>query len=171
MRKLLALTIFASIAAASQAIVFPVGPFAPTSVDTFDTYAAGGFLAHPVFAGLGVAQAIGSGGALVIGPPSPFLSGPNGMFGRGVDVNIKINGQRRRFGGGFRNVLAGIVPATTVKFKFYDVTNTLIGTATAPLTAAWTWRGYITVPKWTRVEIYGNAGLPGYVAMDNLRLN
>ena len=170
MRKLLSLALLATAATACHAIVFPSAPFPPTSTENFDSYVAGGYISHPVFGGLGVASRIGVQGALQIGPPSPFLSGPNGMFGRGVDVNIAINGQRRRFGGGFHNVAAGIPFATMVKFRFFTASNVLIGTGTAPVTGAWSWIGWVTIPKWSRVEIYGNSPLPGYVAMDNLRM-
>ena len=170
MRKLLVLALFASVAAASQAIIFPVGPFPPAFTENFDAMAPNGYVSFPVFSLNGAASGMTSLGLLNVGTPAPFLSGPNGMFGKGVDVQIRMTSPRRFFGGWFRNTLIGIVPATTVKFKFYNAANVLIGQSTVPLTATWTWHGYLTLPKWQRAEIIGNSPIPGFVSMDNLRV-
>lgn len=171
MRKYV-LFLLMAVASASQAIVIPIPffPTAPALIETFDTTAPGAYMAFPVFGGLGGAARIGTAGLLNVGPPSPFVTAPNGMFGRGVDVNIKINGQMRRFGGFFRSTNFILTPPTIATFKFYDSSNVLIGVGAAPISPAWSWIGFGTIPKWSRVEIFGNGSSPGYVAMDQLRM-
>ena len=173
MRNLLALAL-ATLSVASQAIVVPTGffPTAPALRSNFDSMAAGPYTSFPVFSGNGIAATFGGGGSLNVGPPAAFLSPPNAMFGAGTDVQIRMNIPMRRFGGYFHDiVLSSGVSATSATFKFYDVSNTLIGSATAPITPTWTWIGYKTAPKWVRVEITGNVGgTLGGVVMDNLRV-
>ena len=170
MRKILVL-LFASAAVASQAIVIPIGFFGtpPALRSNFDSMAAGSYTSFPVFSGNGIAAALGPG-SLIVGPP--FLSSPNGMSGSNADVLIRMNIPMRRFGGRFRNmVLSTGVAATAATFKFFDASGTFLGSNTVPLTPTWTWQGFLTNPKWVRVEIYGNIpGFQGGVVMDNLRV-
>lgn len=170
MRKLL-IFLFATAAVASQAVVIPWGFFGtpPALRTNFDSMSPGSYTSFPVFSGNGIAVALGAG-SLVVGPP--FLSTPNGMAGSNADVMIRMNIPMRRFGGRFRNVVnsAGAA-ATTATFKFYDAAGTPLGTNTVPLTGTWTWIGFMTIPKWVRVEIYGNIpGFQGGVVMDNIRV-
>lgn len=171
MRKLLVLALIGA-SAASQAFVapFPFFPTSPALIERFDTTAAGAYPLFPVFSGLGICQRIGTGGLLNVGPPSPFVTTPNGVFGRGVDIQVRINAQMNLFGGFFKQGLFGIVPPTTATFNFYTASNVLIGGMTVPLTASWQWLGFVVIPKWSRVDIIGNGPLPGYIVMDSIRM-
>jgi hypothetical protein len=172
MRKLFVLFLLA-VSAASHAIIFPVGVFAvpPPLQETFDTLVAGPYAGFPAFipAG-GTISAFGGPGDLLVGPPVPFLSGPNGCMGDDANVMVTVHTPMQFFGGWFRAVYIGIVPATTLTFQFVDRAGVLIGTVVAPVTGAWTWIGWVTAPKWVQVLMTSNAGIPGLVAMDNLRV-
>lgn len=172
MRKLLCLLAL-TVASAIQAQVFPSGPFpaVPPYIDGFDTLAPGSYLSFPMFGGNGAAARIGGVNALLVGNlGGAALTPPNYMFGRGADVQIKVAQPMKYFGGFFRVAPAGVV-VTQIKFAFYDQFNVFIGSVTVPCPAGWAWIGWKTSPLWQRVEIYGNGALPGYVAMDEIRVN
>jgi hypothetical protein len=173
MKKLLLLLSLASIPLVASPIVFPVPPFPTPSIlqETFDTTATGAYLSNPTFGGIGVYGRIGPINACMVATANlvPPLSPPHSMFGRGCDVQWKVNVPMRRFGGWFRSTPSGPL-STTATFNFFDAANNPIGTITVPLTPVWTWRGFLTIPKWSRVEVIGNASLPGYVAHDNVRV-
>lgn len=164
MRKLLALLLIA-VAASSRAAIFPVGIFGapPALQQTFDTLAPGLYNGFPIF-GLGFMSKLGGPGQLEVGPPVLFLSPPNGCMGVNTDAVIKINAQMRFFGGWYLGY-----GASGVTFRFFDAAGVLIGSVFHQLATTWLWIGYVTIPKWSVVEIIGNGSSPGGVAMDNLR--
>ncbi len=174
MKKFFALSIaFTSLAVAAHAQVTPAPFFftPPVMQEGFDTTIAGLYTTMPVFGVPASASAIGTGGMLVVSPYPGVVSLPHLMYGRGVDVEIRTLIPMRRFGGYFRSGFFGLF-STTAEFRFYDASNVLIGTPQiVPMTAALSWVGFTTVPKWNRVEIYGNVpGIPGLVGMDSLRI-
>jgi hypothetical protein len=178
MRKWLAASLL-GMAVSAQAIVIPI-PFFPTFVpmrEDFDSIAPGSYLGVQVFSAPVTATAYAlnpSMGTLDVFPATPpAASLPQTMFGNGTDIGIRVVPGMRRFGGLFRaKVLSSGVAPTAVRFVFYDINNNVIGMHTAPLTAAWTWRGCFTWPQlFHRVEIFGNVpGSPGGVEMDNIRV-
>lgn len=172
LRNLFVFLLFA-VCAASRAAIFPIGVFAvpPPLQETFDTIPAGPYANFPAFipAG-GTISAFGGPGNLLVGPPVPFLSPPNGCMGYNANVEVTVATPMQAFGGWFQAVYIGIVPATKLKFQFVDAAGVLLGTVVAPVTGAWTWIGWVTIPKWVQVFITSNAGIPGLVAMDNLRV-
>ncbi|MFI5386651.1 MAG: hypothetical protein ACHQ50_11085 [Fimbriimonadales bacterium] len=147
----------------------PLFSTTPADIEKYDALPAGSKPSIPMFAGTGSASRIGAGGALIIGGFGSPKSPPNMMFGRGVDVRIRIKPPMTFFGGSFKVAPAG-VKVTKVTFKFYSATSVLIGTVTNPLTNVWTWIGYRTDPKWARVDVLGNGTLKGYVAFDDTRV-
>lgn len=167
MRRVLTILLIAS-SVAAYAVITSVGVF-PGTIEGYDTTAAGSHTSFPVFGGKGVASRIGTGGALLVGGFSSPMTPPNMMFGRGVNVRIRIKPTMTSFGGYFKQAPAG-VKVTKVKFNFYDSANVLIGSSVKPLTTAWTWIGFKTSPKWDHVDVIGNGSLPGYVAFDGTRI-
>jgi hypothetical protein len=168
-KKLLVLCCLA-IVGVGRAAIIPIGLFPPVYQETFDSMAPGPYTAFPVFAATGAMAAFNGPGDIYVGPPIAFLSAPNGAMGIDADALIKESVPMRAFGGYFESGFSSTgVVATAVTFKFYDAGGVLIGTVTHPLTFAWTWIGYATIPKWAVVKIEGNASSPGFVVMDNLR--
>lgn len=171
MKKIITLA-FLAVAGASQAQVFPSG-FFPTAapwIDGFDTLISGSYISFPMFSGNGGAARIGAMNAMVVSNMGGVaLTPPNYMFGRGTDVQMKVAQPMTYFGGFFQLAPAGVL-VTQIKFAFYDSFNNFIGSVVVPCPGGWTWIGWKTVPQWQRVEIYGNGILPGYVAMDEIRV-
>ncbi len=167
-RNLILLFTGATIAANAVVFPFPNFPTTPNWKEKYDSLAPGAYANFPIFSGNGIANRIGIGGALNVGPPLNPFTPPNGMFGRNVDVEIRVNASLRFFGGRFVQAPFGFT-VTQATFKFYDVNNIFIGSGVAPITPNWTFIGWITFPKWTRVEIIGNASQPGYVGFDNTK--
>ncbi len=92
------------------------------------------------------------------------------MYGDGVDVRIVTGMPMRRFGGWFRTGFIGAI-SPTATFVFYDAANNLIGSQTVTLNLTWQWYGFITNPKWRRVDIIGaTPGIQGNVGMDSLTI-
>ena len=172
MKKLLLLGMLA-VASASQAQVFWNGPF-PTPafwIESYDTLTPGGTNSVNLFTGWATANRIGTNGQLWIGPPPVWnLTPPHAMYGRAVDVEIVAAIPMRRFGGMFARMVPGMVQSTTGTFRFYDNSNVFIGQMTVPISPGFSWRGFRTVPRWKRVEIIGNAPIPGHIAMDQSRI-
>ena len=171
MKKIITL-LFVAVTSALQAQVFPSGFFPTTApwVDGFDTLFPGSYVSFPMFSNNGAAARIQPQNALVVGNIGGVaLTAPNYMFGRGTDVQIKVAQPMTYFGGFFQLAPAGVL-VTQIKFAFYDQFNVFIGSVVVPCPGGWTWIGWKTVPKWQRVEIYGNGTLPGYVAMDEIRV-
>ncbi len=170
--RMLVLAALASVAYVAQAQV-PIGPFVSATTEQFDTLAPGSYAAFPAFAGFGTFSRIGAGGAMVVtNNPAllPSISAPNAMFGRGVDVMVRLSSLRKWFGGYYRVPNAG-VPVTNVKFVFYQGAVMVGVSVGGPINAfGYTWYGYDLGPLggYDRVEIYGNASIPGYVGMDNI---
>lgn len=169
--KWIVLPAFAVLAAAANAQVFPT-PFFFTPgplVHTFDSNAPGPYASLPVFTGLGTATPIGPGSMGVKADPS-VVSTPHLLVGRNADIDITMAIPMRRFGGYFNSGFFGLF-SSSVSFRFYDAGNNPIGSATVPLTTSMQWIGFVTLPKWKRVEITG--GIPGFqgiVGMDSLRV-
>jgi len=169
--KKLAILALAIGAANAQALVFPTAFFAaPANMqESFDSMVAGPYNAFPVFGVPAVCQRSGTG-TLMVGPHSPPVSAPNILVGRSADIRITTLTPMRRFGGYFNSGYFGAM-STTATFRFYDASNNFIGQQVVPLTTTMTWRGFITLPKWRRVEIFGNVpGIQGLVGMDSLRI-
>lgn len=168
------LAVFAIVVAAGacQAQVTSIGPFPtnPIWMEGFDTTAQGAYNNLPVFGTPAVAQRIGAG-QLIVRPWPGVVSAPHLMVGDGADVRIITQIPMRRFGGFFKSGFFGAF-STTATFVFFDVAGNMIGSPQiVPLTPNSQWIGFMTVPKWRRVEIYGNVpGLPGIVGMDSLRI-
>lgn len=173
MKKLMLLLCAFAAPLVASPIVIPIPTFAtpPILQETFDTTVSGAYISNPTFSGLGVYSRIGTLNACMVATANlvPPLSPPHSMFGRGCDVQWRVGIPMRRFGGWFRSTPTGPL-STTATFRFYDIANNPIGTITVPLTPVWTWRGFLTIPKWARVEVIGNASLPGFVAHDNVRI-
>lgn len=174
MRKLVCMLSLAVASVVANAQVFPSGffPAFPPYIDGFDTLVPGSYTGFPMFAGNGGMARIGALNAMVVSNLGGIaLTAPNYNFGRGCDVQMKVSPPMTYFGGFFQRAPAGIA-ITTIKFAFYDIFNVLIGSVAVPCPASWTWIGWKTSPQWQRVEIYGIGGaLPGYVAMDEIRVN
>lgn len=158
-----------SVAANAQVTPAPFFPTPPFLRHNFDTNIAGGYTTLPLFTGIGTANAIGAGTMMVMPDPSN-VSFPHVFVGRSADVSITVAVPMRRFGGFFNSGYFGLFSAFAT-FRFFDAANNPIGSATAPLTPTMAWRGFTTVPKWKRVEIYGwIPGFQGIVGMDSLRI-
>jgi hypothetical protein len=179
MRKWLVFSLLAASVAAQAIVIYPM-PFFPTASpmqEDFDSIAPGSYFGVQVFSAPVTATAYalnpGFGMIDVLTATPPALSAPQTLVGNGTDVAIRMFPGMRRFGGYFRgNVTASGVAPTAARFDFYSISNVLIGSQTVPLTGAWTWHGFMTVPQlWNRVEIFGNAsGSFGGVEMDDIRV-
>lgn len=180
LRKIACLALLALVGAAS-AVVFPVGPFPPSppaanNFENFDAIPPGSYVSFPAMNGFAAFARIGGANALVVDNGiMPGLSAPNSMWGRGCDVEFRYNGLRRRFGGFMRQVPVGPNP-NGVLVQFYQGA-VLVGAAVAPIAIGggpWVpgmWRGWFSTVPFNRVLIIGLGGtLPGYVAMDNVRV-
>lgn len=169
--KIYALLALSAVTVAAQAQVFPA-PFFPTPLPlrhNFDANIAAGYTTLPLFTGIGTAQAIGTGSMMVMPDPSN-VTPPHVFVGRSADIRITVAVPMRRFGGFFNSGYFGLFSGTAT-FRFYTAANTLIGSATVPLTPLMQWRGFVTIPKWKRVEITGAIpGFQGIVGMDSLRI-
>lgn len=169
--KQIAVLAFAVTAVAANAQVTPVPFFLtpPFLQHTFDANAAGAYTTLPLFTGLAVAQTMGPGVMAVKQDPN-VVSIPHLMVGRSADVDITMAVPMRRFGGFFNSGHFGLFSGTA-NFRFYDVFNNPIGSATVPLTTTMQWFGFKTTPMWRRVEITGSIpGIQGIVGMDSLRV-
>lgn len=169
--KQIAILALAATAFAANAQVTPIPFFlAPAPLQhTFDANTAGGYFSLPVFSGLGTAQTLGPG-TMMIGPNPSVVSPPHLLVGRSADVQITMNVPMRRFGGYFNSGYFGLF-SSSATFRFYDVLNNPIGSATVPLTTSMQWIGFKTSPKWSRVVISGSVpGIQGIVGMDSLRI-
>lgn len=165
--KLIATLGVAAFAFAAQAVVVPVGPFAPTNQENFDLLAPGSYPVFPGMAGFATFNRYGGGGALLVGHTGMVpVTPPNAMFGRGVDVDIHLKAFRTEFGGFFRNPDVG-VNVNKAKFIFMNGINP-VGSAIGPITPAFAWLGYRSSVPFNRVIVLGNGSLPGYVGMDNV---
>ena len=104
MKALLTLIAIAAAAAVSAQITsLPPPPFltSPGLIESYDALPPGSKPSIPVFTGHGTASRIGTGGALLIGGFGSPLTPPNMMFGRGVDVRIRVKPEMTFFGGFF----------------------------------------------------------------------
>jgi hypothetical protein len=148
-------------------------PFLASSGETFNAVPAGSYMNFPGFLGQGTFNRIGTGGLLLV-TNNPALLPPvsgNAMFGRGVDVQIRFQGLRKRFGGLFRVATSG-VPVTMMTVQFYNAGSPIGVPVTAPVNStSWLWRGWDvgSLGGYDEVRIFGNGSLPGYVGMENLR--
>lgn len=169
--KQIAVLALAVTAFAANAQVTPI-PFFATPVGlrhNFDANTAGGYFSLPVFSSLGIAQTVGPG-TMMIGPDPSVVSPPHLLVGRSADVQITMNIPMRRFGGYFNSGYFGLF-SSNATFRFYDVFNNPIGSATVPLTTSMQWIGFKTAPKWSKVVISGSVpGIQGIVGMDSLRV-
>lgn len=151
----------------------PITPFLASSGETFNMVTPGSYMNFPGFSGQGTFNRIGTGGLLLV-TNNPALLPPvsgNAMFGRGVDVQIRFQGVRKRFGGLFRVATSG-VPVTMMTVQFYNAGSPVgIPVTAAVNTTSWQWRGWDvgSLGGYDEVRIFGNGSLPGYVGMENLR--
>jgi hypothetical protein len=170
---LVVLAAFGAVAAANAQV--SILPFLATSTENFNSTALGSYMGFPGFAGQGGFARIGTQGLLhVTNNPAllPPVSG-NAMYGRGVDVQIRFQGVRKRFGGVFRVANSGI-PVTMMTVQFYNGGFPVGVPVTATINnTSWQWRGWDVsgVGGYNEVRIFGNGSLPGYVGMENLRRN
>jgi hypothetical protein len=172
MKKLVAMALIAAISVVSYAQVTTTVFFPAPLVlqETFDSITPSTYNTLPVFGPFGIASRIGTGGSLVVRPWPGVPSTPNMMYGDNVDVRIKTAIPMKRFGGFFCSGIIGVF-SSMAKFVFYDASNNVIGSQTVPMMTTWQWIGFKTIPKWKKVEIYGNIpGFQGAVAMDWLRM-
>jgi hypothetical protein len=174
MKKIVALALACAAVVTAHAQVTSTGFFGtnPNWREDFDWLpSATAWSSFNVFFGGGTVNRIGTLGALQVGPPAHIVpwNSPNAMYGRSVDVEITVSTPMKRFGGYFKLAPSGIT-VNQATFVFYDASNNLIGVGVSPVTWGWNWIGWKTVPSWSRVEIYGNGSLPGYIAMDELRV-
>lgn len=179
MRKTLLLALLAATAISqAQVNTIPVGPFVTATqlMENFDTIPSGSYFGASLFQPpmAGTVYALNPPNMVDIMPPPgwqpPAFSPPNTCIGTGTDLGIRVSPVMRRFGGYFRNApnIFGIAP-TAAKIVFYDQSNNFIGAVGVPLTNTWTWRGWWTNPRFSRIEIYGGAG-PGGVELDNIEV-
>lgn len=162
-------------AGAAQAQVSPSAWFTPPPVfqEDFDSITAGSYPNVGVFGFPAMAYSPIAGGWLDVAPPvfpnPPAFSPANTMIGVGTGVGYKVVIPMRRFGGYFRaNINTAGVINTNVRFIFFDQAGNIIGGVSANLSPFWTQMAWQTVPKWSRVEIYGAPFGPGGVEMDNV---
>lgn len=176
MRNLKSLTLLAALATtvAAHAALAPIAPFASPKIEKFDALAPGAYAGFPGMFGFCGFGRIPAANALVVGGGAvlPPFAGPNAMFGRGANVVIRLQADRRAFGGYFRVPNAGIA-VTHAKFIFKNAGGGVVGMAIAPINNAfWLWRGWLSNVPFRIIEIHGVGGaLPGYVGMDDVRVN
>jgi hypothetical protein len=168
---MLVVTALGAVVSANAALI-AIGPFASPNLESFDALAPGaygGFAGMAGFAGFSrvpVVNGLQVGGGAVLPP----LSAPNAMFGRGTNVMIRLQADRRKFGGYFRVPNAGIA-VTQARFIFRNAGGGIVGVAVAPVNAAaWQWRGWDSTIPFRSIEIQGNGVLAGYVGMDLVRV-
>ena len=169
--KKLALLAIAAAAVSAQAQVFPSGPFAtfPFWQEDFDSTPTGPYINLPVFGSPAVMQRIGPG-QLMVQNWAGVNSVPNMIWGRQADARITTLIPMRRFSGWFFSGIFGLFSGT-MTVRFFDVSNTLIGSVTVPLTTTPQFYAWQTNPLWRRVEIMGNIpGFPGIVGIDSLSI-
>lgn len=174
LKLIVGLAAFGAVAAAYSQTA--IGPFFSPLQERFDTTPVNTYVAFPGFFSLASVQRIGTNGLLVVhnNPAfAPSISAPNNMWGRGVDVQIKmLFGTWNRFGGGFRMVNAGLfIPSVT--FRFLRNGNPVGVPVTTPINNLnWVWSGWnlASLGGFDEIHITGNGPIPGYVAMDNLRI-
>jgi len=164
-----ALGFLVTVAAHAQVFTTPFFNTPPIFREGFDTTIPNNYNAFPVFGSPAFIQKIGPG-SLTVTPYPGVNTFPNLLFGNNANVRIVSAIPMRRFGGYFNSGYIGAF-ASMAKFVFYDAANNVIGSQTVTLTTTLQWVGFLTIPKWRKVEIYGNvAALPGLVGMDSLRI-
>lgn len=157
---------------AAQAALIPIGPFASPKIENFDALAPGSYAGFPAMAGFAGISRTPASNALLVGGGAvlPPLSAPNAMFGRGTDVFIRFQADRKQFGGYFRVPNAGI-NVTHATYIFRNAAMAVVGVVVAPVNPfGWQWRGWRSTIPFRSVEIRGNGALPGYVGMDAIRV-
>lgn len=171
LKSMLVLTALGAVMSANAALA-PIGPFATPNMESFDALAPGAYAGFPGMAGFAgfsrvpVANALHVGGGAVLPP----LTAPNAMFGRGTNVLIRLQADRKKFGGYFRVPNAGIA-VTHARFIFRNAGGGIVGIVIAPVNnLAWQWRGWSSTIPFRSIEIQGNGALPGYVGMDLVRV-
>lgn len=147
-------------------------------IESFSGVAPGsytGFSAFTAPAGIGWIARLGAGGLLVVdnGSMFPSSSAPNAMFGRGVDVQFKLQDPRKRFFGQFRSLPFIAVPPNQVQIRFFLTSGVWSPWLASPInTLGYTptfWDvGTIFGQGYWAAQIRGNGSLPGYVGMDTL---
>jgi hypothetical protein len=174
MRKLL-LLFFVATAGAAHAQVFTSPWFSPPAPfqENFDSITAGTYTGVSIFSFPAAAYATTAGGFLQIGPPitsnPPAFSLANTIIGVNSGVGYKVAFPMKRFGGYFRtNVNSAGTANTNARLIFYDAAGNVIGFASINLGPTWTQFTWQTVPKWSRVEVYGAPFGPGGVEMDSI---
>ena len=161
-------------------VVLLLSSLLPAQFEGFTGVAPG---SYPNFAGftapggIGQFSRIGTGGLLLVdnGMILPPATGPNAMFGRGVDVQFRLQQPRRQFKAQFRAVPIIAVPPTTVQVRFYLTSLVWTPWFTVPInslgytTGFWDTAAMFGQGFWM-VQMVGNGSLPGYVGMDNLNV-
>lgn len=171
MKKIAVFALGFLVTVSAHAQVFPTPFFAtpPIFREGFDTTAPGPYTSFPVFGVPALISRIGTG-SIIVSPYPGVNTVPNLLYGNQANVRIVSLIPMRRFGGYFNSGFLGAF-SSTATFRFFDASGFPIGSATVPLTTTMTWYGFRTIPKWRRVEIYGNiAALPGAVGIDSLRI-
>jgi hypothetical protein len=159
-------------------VVLLLSSLLPAQLESFTGVAPG---SYPNFAGftapggIGQFSRIGVGGLLLVdnGVILPPATGPNAMFGRGVDVQFRLMQPRNQFSARFRSVPIIAVPPTIVRVRFYLTSLVWTPWIAVPINSlAYNSVGW-NVPMmfgqgfWA-VQMVGNGSLPGYVGMDDL---
>ncbi len=171
-RTLVALSTLLAIGAANAQTPIPV-PFAPTIGETFNAIPLGPHVSFIGFAGQGQFSRIGLGGFLRVNN-LPLLAPISGrdMFGQNVNVRIRYQHPWKQWGGHFRVPNLG-VGVTAMGVRFFRAGLPVGVGVFAPINnAAWQWRGWDlgALGGYDEVRIYGNAAVPGFVGMENIRV-
>lgn len=172
LRRDLSIVVLAATIASVHAQAF-TGPFPPMATENFDTMIPNSYVGFPGFAGTAGLSRIGTGGLLMVNNSAailPPLTGANDMFGRGVNVRIRFQSVRKRFGGFFRVPNAGIA-VTMMGVRFFKAGVPVGVPVMATINnTTWQWRGWDVgyLGGYDEVRIYGNGSLPGYVGMDRM---
>lgn len=164
----------------SLALVFALA-FTSTSraqLEGFTGVAPGSYASFAGFTapgGIGAFSRLGLGGLLLVdnGALFPPSTGPNAMFGRGVDVQFRLQEPRKRFFGQFRALTFITTPPTVVRVRFFLTSFTWTPWMALPINTSsytngfWDVAGMFGQGYWA-AQLAGNGTLPGYVGMDNL---
>lgn len=162
--------------AAAFAQVTPIGPFAGTLQEGWESHAGGLFLPQLIIlGGAGTADQLGGGQGLHVTTGWGFFStifphsGAKFMGGAGVNYQFIFNTPAFQFGAYFgTNADAAGATAT-----FYDAANAQIGgpMAIAAPMGQWQWDGWEFAGGIKRIEIVASNQWGGFIMSDDLEYN
>ncbi len=169
--RLLSLVLFAALSIAAA-------PRSQSNFEGFEGVIPGSYASFAGFTapgGIGGFSRIGTLGLLLVdnGALFPPQTGTNAMFGRGVDVQFRLNSPRKQFFGRFRALTFVNPPPNTMRIRFYLTNFTWTPWLPLAINPAGYVSGYWNVGNmfnqgYWAAQMAGNGGLPGYVGMDHL---